>query len=73
MMQSLKDWSLDVALMQGKGLGRFKRQSSDPILFVFFKGISPTVLRSLCLSLLSSSTLLLCLAIYPQQMGDINL
>lgn len=63
MRQSLEDWSLDVALMQGKGLGRFKRQSGDPILLVFFKGLSSTVFRSLCLSLLSSSTLLLCLAI----------
>lgn len=37
MRQSLEDWSWDVALRQRKGVWRFK--SSDPVLFVFFKGL----------------------------------
>lgn len=51
--QSLEDRSLGVTLVQRKSVGDLK-DSSDPILFIFLKGLSSTLIMPLCLSLLSS-------------------
>lgn len=65
--QSLEDWSMDVALVQRKGVGGLKGRAVTHLSLYFLKVCLLPLGPCACYS----STLLLCLAVYPQQVGDI--